>query len=211
MKPICSVCLAAGLTILLPAPGSAATVDIIDTQPTVSSGGWTLSSDQWLAAEFNLDADYNITDLAGWVRSDGRTGQHFTITVYGDGGNVPDTNDLLYSNQVTVTGNESSSWEGYHIGFGQGLPLTAGTYWLGFEVRPSNYLDPYSGLMPGTATDPLQNYAANFTGSWGATVPLALGIRISGNLSAVPLPGAVWLFGSALAGLGLIRRKPVLG
>jgi len=28
------------------------------------------------------------------------------------------------------------------------------------------------------------------------------------NVSAVPVPAAVWLFGSALAGLGWIRRKP---
>lgn len=29
------------------------------------------------------------------------------------------------------------------------------------------------------------------------------------NVSAVPIPAAVWLFGSALAGLGWLRRKPV--
>ena len=27
------------------------------------------------------------------------------------------------------------------------------------------------------------------------------------NVSAVPIPAAVWLFGSALAGLGWLRRK----
>jgi hypothetical protein len=30
---------------------------------------------------------------------------------------------------------------------------------------------------------------------------------VSGTLSAVPVPAAVWLFGSALAGLGWMRRK----
>jgi hypothetical protein len=29
------------------------------------------------------------------------------------------------------------------------------------------------------------------------------------TLNAVPLPASIWLFGSALAGLGAIRRKPV--
>jgi hypothetical protein len=32
---------------------------------------------------------------------------------------------------------------------------------------------------------------------------------VSGTVSAVPLPAAVWLFGSALAGLGWMRRKRI--
>jgi hypothetical protein len=31
---------------------------------------------------------------------------------------------------------------------------------------------------------------------------------VSGTLSAIPVPAAVWLFGSALAGLGWLRRSP---
>jgi hypothetical protein len=33
-------------------------------------------------------------------------------------------------------------------------------------------------------------------------------VVLDGDISAVPVPAAVWLFGSALAGLGWIRRKP---
>jgi hypothetical protein len=29
------------------------------------------------------------------------------------------------------------------------------------------------------------------------------------NATVVPVPAAVWLFGSALAGLGWLRRKPI--
>jgi hypothetical protein len=32
---------------------------------------------------------------------------------------------------------------------------------------------------------------------------------ISGSITAVPIPTAVWLFGSAMAGLGWMRRKQV--
>jgi hypothetical protein len=32
---------------------------------------------------------------------------------------------------------------------------------------------------------------------------------VSGSVSAVPIPAAVWLFGSALAGLGWMRRKRI--
>jgi hypothetical protein len=38
---------------------------------------------------------------------------------------------------------------------------------------------------------------------------LVLRSIVSGQVSAVPIPAAVWLFGSALAGLGWIRRKQV--
>jgi hypothetical protein len=33
------------------------------------------------------------------------------------------------------------------------------------------------------------------------------GAAYSGTISAVPLPAAAWLFGSALLGLGAMRRK----
>jgi hypothetical protein len=184
---------------------------IIDTGPGVEMGNnWTLSSDltsgngQWLAAEFELNSTYYITDIAGWVDSTGNTGKTFTITVYGDGGEIPDTNNLLYSNQATVTGIGGGSWEGYSISWGSGLELTAGTYWLGFEVRPN---DTYSGSMPSGQTSPLLNEAFNPSGSWLEYDDLDIGVRISGNPAPVPLPPALWLFGSAIAGLGLFRRS----
>jgi hypothetical protein len=33
---------------------------------------------------------------------------------------------------------------------------------------------------------------------------------VSGSVSAIPIPAAIWLFGSALAGLGWLRRKPTV-
>jgi len=33
---------------------------------------------------------------------------------------------------------------------------------------------------------------------------------VSGTISTVPVPAAVWLFGSALAGLVCLRRKPTV-
>ena len=48
-----------------------------------------------------------------------------------------------------------------------------------------------------TSTGPCQNSSCE---SLGRNV-------VSGSVSAVPVPAAVWLFGSALAGLGWLRRK----
>lgn len=64
---------------------------LIDTGPGPDNAfGYTLSTNQWLAAEFDLDQDYYITGLYGWMWNSGNTGQNFTISIYGDGGNVPD-------------------------------------------------------------------------------------------------------------------------
>jgi hypothetical protein len=41
----------------------------------------------------------------------------------------------------------------------------------------------------------------------GAALDRDLREFVSGSISAVPVPAAVWLFGSALAGLGWLRRK----
>jgi hypothetical protein len=41
----------------------------------------------------------------------------------------------------------------------------------------------------------------------GVTVPDVRSLLAGGTVTAVPIPAAVWLFGSALAGLGWMHRK----
>jgi len=46
-----------------------------------------------------------------------------------------------------------------------------------------------------------------------STFPNPYNISVVGDVSAVsavPVPAAVWLFGSALAGLGAVRRQKVI-
>ncbi len=183
---------------------------IIDTGPGAETGGAALSSsvtgglNQWLAAKFELNSAQYITDIAAWVDSTGQTGNTFTISVYGDSGETPDITNLLYSNQASVTGFGGGSWEGYHINWGNGLELAAGSYWLGFEVRPG---DTYAGSMPGASPFPLLDEAFNNSGYWIENDSLNLGVRISGNPAPVPLPPALWLFGTAISMLGIFRRR----
>jgi hypothetical protein len=66
-----------------------------------------------------------------------------------------------------------------------------------------HFVDP---LTSGGGTVNLVPYSSN---EWGNdflnnTVGLSL---VSGSVSVIPIPAAVWLFGSALAGLGWMRRK----
>ena len=48
---------------------------------------------------------------------------------------------------------------------------------------------------------------SSFFGSGGTSVEFVDGAINGVIVSAVPIPAAVWLFGSALAGLGWMRRK----
>jgi hypothetical protein len=74
-------------------------------------------------------------------------------------------------------------------------------------------LDPTSASLAGYGVSPGDILGADATGFLGIFVPdVALGLAPGDNLnalstSAVPLPAAAWLFGSALLGLGALKRK----
>ena len=66
--------------------------------------------------------------------------------------------------------------------------------------------DIFTTELQGTAIHSIEfTYISNPAG--GALLPID-NIQF-GNLTAVPLPAAFWLFGSALSGIGLIRRRKI--
>lgn len=202
------------ICLMFAAPVMAATIVDTGAGNSLGSGGYTLSTSQWLAAEFDLDQDYHITGLYGWMANNNQTGKHFTISIYGDGGEIPDTSNLLYSNSAMISGtNGQANWEGYDITWtdangNTGQFLTAGTYWIAFELRTINYSDPYAGYMPNDAPNELGNEAFNSTGSWSEHDDLSLGVQVFGTAAPVPEPTAMILFGFGLLGLvGVSRRK----
>jgi hypothetical protein len=94
--------------------------------------------------------------------------------------------------------------EFYYVG---GSPPTSSRLDAGGDSRQT---DNVAGLI--------LNWNGNLTntgGTYGLIVPSsemygfypAFRVVTSGTVSAVPIPAAVWLFGSALAGLGWMRRR----
>lgn len=185
---------------------------IVDTGEGSPTGTlWTLGSGdtvlfpQWLAAEFTLDTSHYITGIEGWLISEDNLGNTFTITVYGDAGETPDTGNLIYSKEATISNTTGANWEGYTIDWGNGLELLAGSYWVSFEVR-SHHNQTYGGSMPGGAQNPLSNYAFS-DGNWHAYDDLGIGVRITGNVISVPIPAPFTLLGIGLFAIGFARNR----
>lgn len=198
---------AAALCLLLSFNASAY---IVDTGP----GGTQLqlTQEQSFAAEFTLDQAYTITGLQGWLQYyPGATTWSLVpirISIYGDGGDVPDgSTELFGSNVITYTPPQPVDWYGpTNLSF----DLSAGTYWLAFAMQvPAEY---GHGEMPPTPTQVLANYAVwNPTTGWVGDDTARIGVRIAG--SPVPVPPALPLMATALAAFAWIgrRRKNIRG
>lgn len=179
---------------------------IVDTGVPSGSTFAALGSTQWLAGEFTLAGPEVIGGASLYVRTGpGSDAIATTVAFYTDGGEVPGSE--IFSTDFLLSTASGNSWQGVS---GLSLALPAGTYWVAFEPRqcaapcaPTVNLAAAFGVAP----SPLANYAfyEALNPGWGDADSLALGIRIS----PVPVPAAVWLFGSAL-GLLVWRRRTIV-
>jgi hypothetical protein len=139
-----------------------------------------------------------------------------------------------FADDVSVGNNAKSLWAGVVNGLVQNLnqgdatPVTTNLAYGPFAAGSgsSNYLDggydtwqsgdfQFSNL--GAAADPLYLYATTFGTANIGLVPftafkdgLFATVNLTSNtLQIVPVPAAVWLFGSAMGLLGVIRRRSV--
>jgi hypothetical protein len=192
-----------GLLLALMIAGSAqgASFFVVDTGPGGTSGGLTLTPQQWLAAKITLDQPYTVTSIEGWMVY---LSTVFSLPVwtviYGDAGDVPNTSDKRFEQQFDLSPSGfAPDWNGVQ---GLALDLDAGTYWVAFEVRDPGAIG--SGAMPLTALQALDDYAFwTSAGGWTGNDSANLGIRIG----AVPEPGTASLLTLGLALLVLQRRR----
>ncbi|KGJ86828.1 PEP-CTERM sorting domain-containing protein [Colwellia psychrerythraea] len=167
--------------------------------PGGSAGGYTLYSEQFLYGEFITTQDWIVNSVEGWISLTG-IGESATIGIFADGGVIPSAE--LYSIAFSSVNGDDAAWEGAS---GLNWLLSAGTYWIGVEVRGGQTM---SGAMPSPVPNPLSAYAVNHPNGSGlnATGSLNVGFRIDAS-SPVPAPATLALLGLSLAGLSWSRRK----
>jgi hypothetical protein len=167
--------------------------------------------DSEYAGRFTLGAQTTITDMHVWMSTFFTLNTTFTMVLYGDALTVPDASNELFSQSVSVidTGiedNFNNQWQGLT---GLNISLGAGSYWFGVKLSPG---DDYAGSLPTGAfgaLNPVDTYAfySELNGRWIEDPTGDFAFRINGEVAAVPVPAALYLFLSGLS-LFAVRLKP---
>ena len=171
----------------------------------LGTGYWNLDTNQWLYAKFSLSEPVTMDYAEAYTtaHSQGYNPGYATLVIYGDGGDLPDRSNTLYSEVFSATAN---SWCGVS---GMNLTLATGSYWLGFEVRPGN---TFKGGIAGrySVPNPLYDEAATGSQSGGSSLYAYDALNISvraGTSEKVPEPATMLLLGLGLMGLTGVRRR----
>lgn len=201
---------AAALALAALEPGIASASYLLDTgTPTTGAASVILNASDWYAAEFTVTAGETITQLSAYMGTDLQTSGSFTWNLYSASGTFLGAN--RESPTDTVAGAFAASgatggtgWNSVAVDW----TPAAGLYWIALQVSsPSQTtgIDLPESTNSGTA--PAGQFAFAGTNARFATAGApAIGLQVS----AVPLPAAVWLFGSGLLGLGSVIRRRAL-
>jgi hypothetical protein len=192
-------------------PVYSATVSVVDTGAVPGGpfpGGFLISQVQWLGGQFTVDQNLEINIAQGWVTQEGFLSGKLAVSLFSDSNDLPDSAIFTREFDVAQSGETISSWLGPTD---LSWSVTPGEYWLVFlKISDPENIEIQLN-MRGTDAEPPPNPLSNIayyteaSGAWFAAGNLSPGIRVSG--SPVPIPPAVWLFGSALGLLGWVKRR----
>jgi hypothetical protein len=198
------------LAAVLLAPGIASAGFVLDTgAPTSTSGGlYELTTNGWYAAEFTLSTTENISSLSTYMEPLSSTS--FQFDIYSSTNFTTTRVTSLSALESTTASYTAAGWNTANVNY----TLGPGTYWVALEItssagRNGTGIDlATTGISTSSGTAPAQAFAyyGSSTNSL-FTTSNAPGIALQIEATPVPLPGAIWLLGSGLAGLGALRRR----
>ena len=166
---------------------------VVDTGPGSSTGGLSLTRNQYLAGQFTLDLGHEINGLEGWMIYPTIVGDLPVVAVlYGDDDGVPDLSNEIRSQLFLVPASGIPFAADWHGVGGFTLPVHAGTYWLAFEVPSDNF---GSGAMPPTPLQELDLYAIDSGAGYVVNTTSRIGIRV------LPEPGLETLLACGVGAL----------
>lgn len=186
-------------------PGIASAALVLDTGTPPASGtpSASLDASDWYAAEFTVGAGETLTQLSAYLNQGaGQVGNTFTWDLYSASGVFLGANRELATDSTTGTFS-ANGWNSTSVNWA----VAAGTYWIALQVTGASQtpgLDLVTESTTTTGTAPAQGFAyAGTNGRYAAETNNPFGVQVS----AVPLPAAAWLLGSAIAGLGFAARR----
>jgi hypothetical protein len=196
--------------ILLFVVGSVQAATLLETGAATMSGGGCDAegcggSSEWTVMDdFTSSETWNVTGFS--FRSEAQVGVYladYTSTTWEIWDADPFSNAAIYSGTASMTINSiGSTWYEFTID-GLDIDLSAGTYYLGHHHDFST-----TAVFAALTTGESGLYLQTDNGDNQNTRNGELSYQVRGSVvSVVPIPAAVWLFGSALAGLGWMRRR----
>ena len=161
---------------------------------------WTL--DGVVLANQLPDSSYEYSNLTGSFAYDADTNAFSDISIHSEPGNyfggATDYTDDAYTAWKPSAIESPSSTSVIFNAFSQAAALCPDICDMVLTLNFAVALTNAGGNIA------LSGNEAIVGQSWGLVTSRGI---VSGSINAVPVPAAVWLFGSALAGLGWMRRK----
>jgi hypothetical protein len=205
-----SLTAAVALTALAPGFASAALILDPGTPPLTGTSAPALNSSDWYAEEFTVSAGETITQVSAFLTQGvGQPGDTFTFDLYSaSGAFIGATSATREGATDTVNGTfNTNGWSSAAVNW----TPTAGNYWLAVQVSGTAQtrgldMPTQSSASAAAATAPPLGFAfAGTNHEYGTAGAPDVGLQVTAT--TVPLPAAVWLLGSGLAGLAGLRRR----